>query len=869
MPDGKFLWMAVSIKHYMLVGVGVVAFSMTLYSHASTLAAEPVQACVITADTQLTTPVRNTIAQCLGWQQREAPRCRSFLISLCPDKYPSCGGKYTALAVTPPDDPDTIEVQADKVSFRADGRSALSGHVKVRQAERIISADTAYVHRDAKTNQITKVELLGHVRYIESDKLMYASRVELEPHHVSGHVEDVLYRFDTVKEMPGTTILPAWGRAKSVYRFENKDMLLRQTTYSTCPPPDRAWQIEAAKITLDHDKEKGVARDAIIRVKDLPVLYAPYLTFPTSKARKSGFLMPTYGYSNIGGFDFSTPYYWNMAPNYDSVIIPHLYTMRGVMIGGDFRFLTQHSSGNFSAHVLPHDRAQAQFIAENRDAFPSLSNVSKDRWAVLFHDKTKFAKNAELGINFQSVSDDYYLQDFSTNLAVITENQLLQEGYLSYNTEHWLFKGMLQAYQTLHPITQSDIFNIYERLPEVLAQGKYTDLVLNGQFSLLGQFDYFNWPSSVAAPPQGPRSHVNPVLSFPQVRPWGYITPEIQLVQNNYRLHYSDATPSTSFNRTIPRYSIDSNLVVERDYQFGRQHYVQTLEPRLFYLYVPYRNQSEIPAFDSAYMIFTTEQLFRTNRFSGYDRITDANQLAYALTSRWLSPRNGEEIANITVGQIRYFSDREVQLCYQQDGNCQDNSAMLGFLSPVAKTSPIASRLSLNINKRWTASASYVWDTYTKATNNADVNVIYHPEDNKLLRVSYGYFVDANIIDLPSIGSQNGALNQITGAYGWPFSERWSSLGIYSYNLSKGYGMIAYFGLQYDSCCWAFRLLGGQTFQSINASTSRPNYNNNGYIQILLKGLGSAGNSDPATVLRSYLPGYPNIFSKSVTIGAP
>jgi LPS-assembly protein len=259
-------------------------------------------------------------------------------------------------------------------------------------------------------------------------------------------------------------------------------------------------------------------------------------------------------------------------------------------------------------------------------------------------------------------------------------------------------------------------------------------------------------------------------------------------------------------------------------------------------------------------MIFTANQLFRPDRFSGFDRIGDANQLAYGLTSRWLSEREGYEKWLMTVGQIRYFSERKVQLCYSANGQCQDNPLILGYVSPVAGYSPIASQMTYRLNSVLSINGDYVWDPFFNATNNGDLNLHFQPAPNRIVNVGFGYLADGNTFFVPNQPIENNSLNQATFAYAWPFTEQWSTLGAYSYNISKAYNMLAFFGIQYDSCCWAARLVGGRTFQNINPKTLQPDYNNNVYFQILLKGLGTLASSDPTDTIKTYLPEYKNIF---------
>ncbi|MDR3504126.1 MAG: LPS-assembly protein LptD [Legionella sp.] len=818
-------------------------------AYADSMIYEPVQACVVARDVDLTNAVRSKLAQCLGWQNDRSS--------------PVCLGSYRPITVMPLASPDELRIMADRVSFFQDKPSTLSGNVEIRQTQRIVNAETAHVYRDTKTNQITRIEFLGNVHYLEPDKLMIARKASINPQDKSGQTEDVIYRFNTNK---GRALLPAWGRASLMQRFANSDYLLNQATYTTCAPQDKAWMLEAKSIKIDDKKKVGVARNVKLRIREWPVFYLPYLSFPTSKERKSGFLMPVVGYSNVGGFDLGVPYYWNMAPNYDLTLTPHLYTERGVMLGADYRYLTGKSSGIISGTFLPQDAAFRNFLHDHEWEFPRLRHNSTNRWSLGVLESTLLAPNLRFNANVQQVSDDYYFQDFSSNLAFITQRQLLRQADLTYSTENWIFRGMAQSYQTLHPVNETPIADQYERLPQIAAHGYYYDLPMHANLNIVGQYDQFFWPGTKwegaqVGVPRGPRLHFNPVLILPQRKAWGYITPSVEFVENYYEVSNSSGPKHTDYNRFIPRYDVRGGLFFERNFNWFGNGYTQTLEPSLYYLYVPYQDQSAIPIYDTANMIFNVDQLFRTNRFSGFDRIGDANQLSYAVTTRWLSEETGFERANFSVGQIKYFTNRNVQLCRSLTGPCIANPLEIGQLSPFADTSPIASRAVYHFNPVWSITGDYVWDPATSATNNGDLNLHYQPAPNAILNFGYTYLVNGDVTSVRNNAKGDNALHQALVAFSLPLNAKWSTIGAYSHNISKDYSMMSLLGMQYDNCCWAVRILGGRTFKNLNASY-QPQYNNNVYLQILLKGLGSVATSDPSRVLNTYIPGYNDPFHR-------
>jgi LPS-assembly protein len=848
----------ISVKWFLLGSTTLALISFLVIdqpvAYADSLIHEPIQACVIARDVDLTDAIRAKFAECLGWRADQSS--------------PLCLGSYQPITITPLASPDEVRIMADRVSFYQNKPSTLTGHVEIEQNQRIVNAQTAYVFRDPQSNQITKIEFLGDVHYLEPDKLMIARRAEINPQDKSGKTEDVLYRFNTNKKQ---ALLPAWGRASLMQRFANSDYLLHKATYTTCAPQDKAWDLKAKSIAIDNKKSVGVARDVTLRIREWPVLYVPYLSFPTKKERKSGFLMPLAGYSNVGGFDFGLPYYWNIAPNYDLTLLPHAYSRRGVMMGAEYRFLTQRSYGVFMGSFLPKDTAFRNFLHSHEEEFPKLKNNSTDRWSLGILETTRFNPDLFFHLSFEQVSDDYYFQDFSSNLAQITQRQLLRQADLTYTTENWIFRGMAQSYQTLHPVNETPVADQYERLPQLFARGYYYDLPMHANLNITGQYDQFSRPDvwegaatiigTQIGMPRGPRFHLNPVFSLPQRKPWGYITPSVEFVENYYEVTNNWGIQHTDYNRFIPRYAVRGGLFFDRNFNLFGEPYTQTLEPTLFYLRVPFQDQSAIPIYDTANMIFNVDQLFRTNRFSGFDRIGDANQLSYALTTRWLSEQTGMERANFSIGQIKYFSDRRVQLCRSFSGECFANPLEIGQLSPFASTSPIASRLAYHLNSVWSISGDYVWDPATNATNNGDLKLHYQPAPNTIVNFGYSYLVNGDVTAVRNNVTQNSALHQAIVAFSLPLSDRWSTLGAYSHNISKAYSMMSLLGLQYDSCCWAVRVLGGRTFKNLNASFE-PQYNNNVYLQILLKGLGTVANSDPNGILNTYIPGYNDPFHR-------
>lgn len=801
---------------------------------------------------------QNRLAALLGWIVNPNTPCGGYYRNLmAPEEKPS--------QTTP------ITISAAQSTLYLNGSSLLQGDVWLTQAGRRLQADQARLYRSPGNGKLDTVDLSGHVAATEQGKLIKAEQAHVQFAPRLAILKNSVYRMALEPgDATPASVLTAWGQAQTIEQQGSQQLRLSDATYTTCSPLASLWKLQARKIDLNQATGRGVARDVRLKIKDIPIFYIPYFNFPIDKRRQTGFLFPSYGSTSTGGVDISVPYYWNLAPNYDLLFTPHLYTKRGVQWNGEFRYLTQRDNGDLTVSLLPHDRAFVQFQREAMQQFsgdPSLDRLesaSADRWLLTWRHHIQWDPHWWGAINYNALSDDYYLQDFGNISAVIAPNQLLRQANINYANEHWNFLGRLQSYQTLHPVNDGITLNQYSTLPLLQLSGNYPGQQKIGSFwdSEYVHFTRRRNPGEISLPAIGDRIHIQPGFNLPLRWQAGYVTPRVQLASTHYWIGHQSDDFATVIQRTLPIMDVDSGLYFERYLHLIGSDYQQILEPRLYYLYVPFHKQDDIPVFDSAIQPFSFDQLFVSNRFSGKDRIGDANQMTLALQTRLLDMASGQEKVRASLGQIYYFTDRKVTLAQGEP----DPITNVGSTSPTETSSPIAGQLNYYLNPAWSALANVAWDPHNSQLNTGNVNLQYRPEPGSIINLGYNFvrYGDATIFQpgtiIPQATAQNN-LSQGIFSWAWPIKENWHIVGSFNYNLSQQYPQTYFYGFEYDNCCWAVRLVSGRTLSSLNQNNN-PVFNNIVYLQWQLKGLGNLGTGDPMSLLSNGILGYRDSFGE-------
>ena len=708
---------------------------------------------------------------------------------LCPDE---------VLAPPRPTDaelpPGFTSLDADRAHMVKNGRSIFTGNVELLRDDQAVETDRLEYDDPSDT-----VDATGHTRLWYGSLFWQGQHAHLDMDSDFAKLEQGFYAL---------LDLHGHGSAKRIETdHRNRKSKLKDATYTTCPGDVPDWQLSSSSIFLDHIDERGSARNVILRVHDVPVFYFPFVSFPLSDKRKTGFLTPSWGTTSQSGVDIRTPYYWNIAPNMDATFTPQLLSDRGVMLGGEFRHLSYTSRSQVSMEVLPDDQTRG----------------SRTRSLVSVQHNQSFAQGrAKLAVDFNQASDSHYFEDFGNSLSLSSTTFLNRRAVLSYSGGWWNTSALVNRYQTVDPglPVTSRPYNI---LPRVTLNATLPYSPAGFQFNLTSQATYFDRDGTVV----GGRLYVKPSVSYPLKTAGTFFIPTVSLEQTSYYLD-NTAGANDRPSRTNPLVTVDSGLYFERDTAFGGHKMLQTLEPRVYYLYRPKVNQDDIPIFDTSLYDFTYNQLFRDNRFSGLDRLGDANSVSLAVTSRLINPTSGWEWLRGSIGQIYYLTNQEVTL----PGRLANNDS----------TSEIVGELYARVTSSWSGIADLRWDPNNGHTNLATFRVRYQPSDDKVLNVAYRLNKTGTSIEQTDVSGR------------WPLSRSWGLVGRWNYSIPDNQTLEAMGGLEYESCCWGLRAVARRYL-----STTAGTYSTAVFLQLELKGLAGIGGS-ALSLIRNSVPGYRNTF---------
>lgn len=618
--------------------------------------------------------------------------------------------------------------------------------------------------------------------------------------------------------------------------FEDEDRAKVITgTYTTCPGTKPDWYIKSSTLDLDTGLDEATANNGILYFKNVPILAAPSISFPMSNARRSGVLPPIIGTTNKGGLEINIPYYFNIAPNRDLTLYPNVITQRGLQLGADARYLGMNYSGQTKLEFLPTDQL-----------------TKTDRYALQSIHSQILGAGFSTGWNVNLASDNNYPDDFPRSLTQSSQRLLNREFDLNYAGSFWSVAALASRYQVLQDFDANGnptLGRPYDRLPQVTLTAAKQDVygfdwVVNAQYTRF-------WNNNNTAiqttqnPLGGERVYINPQLSYPIIRPGYFLTPKIQLDVTNYKISNNTLGAVNDLNRVLSTFSIDGGLIFERDTNLFDNALTQTLEPRLFYVRTPFKDQTNYPLFDTGAADFNFAQIFTENRYVGHDRISDANQLTGAIVSRFIE-ESGLERLRVGIGQRLYFNEPRVALGPGDTITTSRSDLLLSAGGQLTSTIDIdnTAQYSQSLNQWVRANSSIRWQPGPKKV----VNLAF--------RLDHNNFDTTN----SNVDLRNKYLKQVDVSAQWPLANRWYGVGRVNYSLQEKRAVEGLLGLEYKADCWVFRMVA----QRLPTSSQRVS---TGYFfQLELNGLSSLG-SNPMAALRSSVPGYQNVNQPDSIIG--
>jgi LPS-assembly protein len=690
------------------------------------------------------------------------------------EKEELCGPVVTPLPAPPASSPDpeseNIEVSSEGAEMSRNGDARLRGKVEIRQGTREINAED--VTYEAETRSF-KVD--GDVEYQDP---VVRVRGESGSYDAVGGAHFRGAEF----EIPSR---PARGTADEIAVRPDGRVTLDEVEYTTCPVGNRDWALSASDIDLDTRSRNGSGENVRLDFKGVPILYTPFISFPLGDQRKSGFLFPDFSFSNRSGLELTVPYYFNLAPNYDLTATPRYFSDRGLDLESEFRYLGHDQQGSLFGTYLPNDKIR-----------------DRDRSFLRWTHVGDFAQQWRVDVDAANASDENYFEDFGLGSEGTSVTFLERNAQLRYFGNHWLLLGQLQNFQIIDE-TLPDEDRPYSRTPRLLARGTWQDGPLGIEYAFDGELVHFQREQALI----GTRLDVAPEVRFPFRRAGFYVEPAAAYRYTRYDLDYAQPGQPTTPTREAPILSLDAGMAFERvsgDASEG----LLTLEPRVLYLYVPFRDQADLPVFDTTIPDLNLVQLFRRNRYVGADRLSDADQVSYGVTSRLLDTDSGQQYLSATLGQTWYFDSPRVTL---PDEFVEERNS-----------SNIIAELALNAYRNWTVNFAYEWDPENTRGNKSQFALQYRAASDQVVNVGYRF--------------RRNLIEQVDSSIAWPVFDRWKLFlgGVYSLRDEALIDQFA--GFEYSSCCWRLRVVqrrfvSGRTGERDNSLA----------LQLELKGLSNVG----------------------------
>jgi LPS-assembly protein len=687
----------------------------------------------------------------------------------------------------------SIEIEGNSLETLLDRKMKAKGNAILKKGNKTIKAEV--IEYDEVSEKIITT---GNTNIDLGSMSLRGSNLSFKLSDETGQMDDASFNFKNSDKQEKSVIKKGVVVTKRSYDFrgdakaiffegENKKRF-QSSRITTCEADSDDWYLKSSNMEVNTKTDRANASNAILEFKGLPVLYTPYIDFSLNKNRKSGFLGSTFGTTSQSGFEFRVPYYFNISPNMDATLTARYLGKRGPLADGEFRYLTENYSGFNQLQYMNHDQSSGQ----------------DNRYYVKLDHQHKFNNGWSASYNFQKVSDDTYFSDLATMIQVTSVVNLPQRANISYAGDTWKFNALTEKYQTLLKETSN---SPYQRLPQLNLSGRkdFDSYILD----LKSQWAYFDRDEKFNEKPTGSRLSITPSITVPFAESYGYIKPKLSANIRSYNLNNSRIGNKDIFT---PIFSVDSAMYFDRTVNLQNQNFTNTLEPRLFYVYIPYKDQSALPNFDTGLADLNMHTLFSENQHNGQDKINDANQLTASITSKFID-KNGKERLSGILAQRYYFEDRKI---FGTGLNAKKANSDI-FMGATAR---LANSLNLD--------AMFQYDPDSSKLLRSTLSSRYNPEPGKILNLSYRM--------IENVAYNDQALKVFNASGQWPLGNRFYSIARYNYDLKTSQTIEVLGGVEYDGGCWVARTI----FDRISLPTNpEPNYTL--FVQLELNGLGTIG----------------------------
>jgi len=729
----------------------------------------------------------------------------------------------------------SIKLTADDVPKNDEMNTLLVGNVTMRTETSLLLADKLISDK-----ALGKVTATGNVSVETKESLLRAKQFIGDENDQSSKLSDVKFHFFSNN---------ANGQAESLSLSNQGVATLKDLTFSTCPTGDNSWRFSASELELDQKSQWGEAWGMWLKVKGIPVFYFPYLNFPIGDQRKSGLLAPAISNNSRNGVDITLPIYWNIAENIDATFQPRHIQNRGSQLGVELRYLTEKSMNELSFEWLDDDKLVSDLLVSEPSLADGIYGLDKERWAVSFSNQTRFNQYWSSSINASKVSDRDYFRDLGIGLIQSQlrngQTQLLSQADLSYQDDVWfvsLFAESVQSFVGDEP---------YRILPSLISSADYFHPSSGLRWQFESDFTHFDHSDNNKV--MGQRFNVLGAVSFPLQNTYSWLTPKLSYQLTHYQQEDVLLNNKETLSRNLPIFSLDSGLYFDRAMQWKKQSITHSLEPRIFYAYIPNEEQQSINNFDTRTPDFSFSQLWRENRFTGTDRIGDTNHLAVAITNRFVKDKTGEQLLSLSMGRKFYFDDRQVQLT---DIGRVDTQSYSPWLLEVNYSA--TSNIEFSGFIEWSDHKDPV--SSNRGTNLARSRIKFEPIEDHIVNLSHRvrnneYFSNEEL-DL---------------SFAWPINDEWRLVGRWYNDLQNNRTSETLFGFEYESCCWAVSIVSHRYLDVRLDSSGNPlpislvgdgneQFNSGVQLQFVFKGLGNPGENSVSKLLEKNIRGYRSRF---------